>query len=316
VGTANQLQQRSAYGQIGLLTFTLYTMSSVILLLILVRYKRKRGSLLLIYFSIALMSFAHLVNGKRQGLYSFVLFVVIGLCRTSGTFADFAASLGLPRRKLLMVGFLAITGWVGLVLFDVMGSLRNQGHRDGAAIQSLAYLEYPLLNLEAQCAVAGLGPYEFRPLAILRQLVPYKSLSSLPSLAIQEPPTAERSAPAGMLELMQWCYGPVGIATYCLLLGWLARVAFLRVTTSFGWLIVYCYIAVCLALAQSNNQLLMMTYVPGPLAMALVMSRLVAARKKPRLAETYGAMPSWPRAEDPRIDRVLPAVPGAHPSQA
>lgn len=257
------------------MTLTLYTMSSVTLLLLLTRLQQRRGSLLLIYCLMPLLCFAHLVNGKRQGLYAFALFLVVGLSLSSTSITVLAGAFGLPRRKLItVVGLLAIAG-AAPGLFDVMGSLRTQNAGDVTRSQSLDYLEYSLLNIETQCAAAGLGPYEFRPLGPFRQLIPFKSVDSLNLFSIEDLPKAEITSPAGMFELIQWCYGPLGIALYSFLLGWLARTAFQRAPGSVGWLLTYCYLAVSLSLAQTNNQLLILTYFPAPLIISLAMSKLI-----------------------------------------
>jgi hypothetical protein len=175
-------------------------------------------------------------------------------------------------------------------LFGTFTSIRTQGHDVADRRLLLAYVGFPLLNLEAQCAAAGLGPYEFRLFGPLRQLVPYKALDSVSWVKIQEPPRVERSSPAGMLEYLQWCYGPIGVAAFALLFGWLAKTAFNRALENDGWLILYSYTSVAIAVAQSNNQMLLATYVPGPLVVVLPLVWLARGRR--------GGHSRYARAED------------------
>jgi oligosaccharide repeat unit polymerase len=275
VGTANQQQQYSAFGQLGLFTASLYALNPLFLLVALQWLTWRRGSRILFGLALSAMTFAHLLNAKRQGLYSALFYLLVGLSIYSGNPARAISAL-LPWRRsriltTLCLLFMASTLVVG---FGYIASIRTQGKVEASMSEIVTYLQYPLANFEAQCRAAGIGPGEFKPWGPLRNLAPYKygELSDVFSVTT---PKLVLSAPSGIYEYIHWCWGITGVVVYSLVLGFAARWLYDRTLKNLMCLLSYCYFAAALAMAHSNNQVLSLSYVPVPLLFVCLLNLVI-----------------------------------------
>jgi oligosaccharide repeat unit polymerase len=279
--TANQLQEGSALGQIGLFDVSLSWLNGVLLLLLIVHYEKHKKLTALAITAILFVIAGNLINGKRQGLVRAIVYLVCGLALYSNSLTTAASRLlPMPRNRFVIA---AITGVliVGLVYaFGYIALIRNQGDfsRDGLA-ELTAYQEYPLLNFEAQCRDAGYGPYQFNLFYPFQRLVPYKLMQSVSITQLDPPVRVEPSSPAGFYEDIQWAMGPLGIIGVSFGIGMLAMYFYSRSLDSAPHLLIYCQMAYNIFVSHSFNEFLILAYFPGVLTVFALCAPL-AIRKR------------------------------------
>ncbi len=289
VGTANAQQQYSGFGQLGLFTASLYAINPLLLLAVIQWVTWRRGARILIGVALLLVSFAHLLNAKRQGLYSALFYLLVGLSVYFGDPTRAFSALLPWRRSPILTRLCLASVFAALVFaFGYLASIRTQGRVAASTEEVITYLQYPLVNFEAQCAAAGVGPGEFKLLGPLRNLVPYKYGEVAESFAVTVPRVI-LSSPSGIYEYIQWCWGITGIVLYSFLLGLIARWLFDRAVASLACLLSYCYVAVALAMAHSNNQTLILSYGPIPLLFVLLVRPLILTERLRQSAGRFTA---------------------------
>jgi len=275
VGVANDEQQYSGFGQLGLVTATLYVLNPLLLLVILQWMTRRRGSRLLILAGLAVVAFAHLLNAKRQGIYSTLFYLVACTSIYSGNPVRAVSAFLGARSRFLARTCLAVLASVLVVAFGYIASIRTRGRVDANMDEIVAYLQYPLVNFEKQCMVAGLGPGEFKPFGPLRNLAPYKYTELADAFTLTTP-RLMLSSPSGMYEYIHWCWGIGGVIGYSIMLGFVSRWLYDRALESLPCLVSYGFVAVALAMAHSNNQVLILSYVPVPLCFVSFLNLFVS----------------------------------------
>ena len=279
VGTANDQQRYSGFGQLGLFTASLYALNALFLLIVLQWLTWRRGSRVLIALSILAITFAHLLNAKRQGLYSAVFYLLVGLSIYFGDpIRPFSALLHFRGSRLVTRLFLLTVGALLIFAFGYIASIRTRGRVEASTEEIVTYLQYPLLNFEAQCVAAGLGPGDSNLWGPLRNLTPYK-FGELTDAFSSLPPKLVSSAPAGIYEYIHWCWGIAGVILYSFGLGFGTRWLYDRSLSSLTCLLSYCYSAVALAMAHSNNQILILSYVPVPLGFVVLVRLMISTEQ-------------------------------------
>jgi oligosaccharide repeat unit polymerase len=274
VGIANDRQQYSASGQLGLLTTSLYALNALFLVSILQRVTWGRGSRVVLALAFLPTAFAHLINAKRGGLYSALFYLLIGLGIYFGDPVR-ALSVLVPLRSRALTRSCLIALAIALVFaFGYIASIRTLGRIEASTGEIIAYLQYPLINFEAQCRAAGFGPGDFNLLGPLRFLTPYKG-ELAQSFAVTNPRLILDS-PSGIYEYIHWCWGIIGVIAYSLVLGFVARWLYDRTLQSLACLLSYCYFAVALAMAHTTNQVLILAYIPVPLVFVWILRLLVS----------------------------------------
>jgi hypothetical protein len=274
VGIANDQQQYSASGQLGLLTASLFALNSVFLVFIIKRVTRGGGSLTILVLAFLATAAAHLINAKRGGLYSTLFYLLVGLSLYFGEPVRALSAL-VPGRSRILTKSILLSLAIALVFtFGYLASIRTRGRVAGGTGEIIAYLQYPLINFEAQCHAGGFGPGDFRLLSPFRHLPPYKYAEQDEAFAVTNPRTI-RDSPSGMYEYIHWCWGTPGVIGYSMILGFVARWLYDRSLQSLGCLLSYCYFAVALAMAHTSNYVLILAYVPVPLCIVWVLRLLI-----------------------------------------
>jgi len=284
VGAANDEQQNSGFGQLGLVTLTLYVLNPLLFLVILQWITWRRGTRLLILTALSVMAFAHLLNAKRQGIYSAIFYLVACVSIYAGNPVKVLSAFLGSRSRLLARMCLAFFVAALVVAFSYIASIRTRGRVDTNMDEIVAYLQYPLINFEKQCLVAGLGPGEFKPFGPFRNLAPYKYTELADAFTLSTPKLVP-SSPSGMYEYIHWCWGVGGVVVYSLLLGFASRWLYDRALRSLPCLLSYGFMAVALAMAHSNNQVLILSYVPIPLLLVSSVNFFAPTEPFPRSEE-------------------------------
>jgi oligosaccharide repeat unit polymerase len=278
VGFANDLQQYSASGQLGMLTASLYALNALFLIAIIQRVTWRRGSRIALGFMFLSTAFAHLINAKRQGGYAMLVYLITGISIYFGEPVEALSAL-LPRRSRIFTrGALVILAGLLLFAFGYIASIRTRGRVEAGTGEILAYLQYPLMNFETQCKAAGFGPGEFKLFGPLRYLAPYKSAEVSDTFFVTTPRLV-RDSPSGLYEYVHWCWGLPGVIAFSLLLGYISRWLHDRALTSLRCLLCYCYIAVSLTLAHTSNQILILAYVPVPLIFGCLIKLFISTEQ-------------------------------------
>jgi hypothetical protein len=278
VGLANDQQQYSASGQLGLLTTSLYALNAVFIVAVLERVTWRRGSRIFIGLAFTAATFAHLINAKRGGLYSSLLYLLVAL---SIYFGDPIRALAafVPRQSRILTRTCMVAVAVALIFaFGYIASIRTRGRVEASTGEIIAYLQYPLINFEGQCRTAGFGPGEFNLLGPLRHLAPYKYGELVETLAVKNPRLVLDS-PSGMYELIHWCWGITGVLGFSLALGFVSRWLYDRALKNLGYLLSYSYIAIGLAMAHTSNHTFILAYVPVPVVFASLLNLLVRTER-------------------------------------
>ena len=280
---ANEMQEGSGLGQIGLFDLSLSWLNGGLLLLLLAHYENGKKLNALAFCTILVVITGNLVNAKRQGLVRAIVYLVCGMALYSKSLSAAASRiLPIPRNRLIMA--LAAVLLMGAIVygFGYIAFIRNQGDFKRSGVDELiAYQEYPLLNFEAQCVDVGYGPYQFNFFYPLQRLVPYKLMQSISVTQLDRPVRVEPSSPSGFFEDLQWGMGPVGIIGMSLAIGMLARYFYSRALDSPPHLLIYCQVCYNLLVSHSFNQFLILAYFPGVFTVFLLCWPL-KFRKRPQ----------------------------------
>jgi oligosaccharide repeat unit polymerase len=285
--TANQLQDESAMGQIGLFDLSMSWLNGILLLLLLVHVENKKKLSFLIVMALLFVIAGNLINGKRQGLVRAMVYLTCGLSLYSSRMSVVLTRLlPIPRNKFV-ISLCLVVFLTGVVYsFGYVALIRNQGEFDRDALSELTvYQEYPLLNLEAQCRDAGLGPYQFNFFYPFQRLVPYKLMHAIDFTQLDPPVRVEPSAPAGFYEDIQWSLGPIGVIGFSFFTGMLGTYFYSRALDSPPHLLIYCQMAYNLFVSHSFNEFLILAYFPGVLTFFIICAPLnIMDRKSARAA--------------------------------
>jgi oligosaccharide repeat unit polymerase len=278
VGIVNDQQQYSGAGQLGFLTACLFATNALFLVGIFEWVTWRRGSRVLLAILFVVTCLAHLVNAKRGGLYSTLIFLLAGL---SIYFGDPVAAVSamLPRsRALVAKTFLGVLMLLLVLAFGYFGSIRTRGRIEASPQEIISYLQYPLINFETQCAAAGFGPGESKLLGPLRYLTLFKYTEATDAFVATVPRTV-RDSPNGIYELIHWCWGLPGVIGFSFLLGFISRWLYDRAQRSLTCLLAYCFLANALLMAHTANQVLILAYVPVPILFVFLLKLLVFTDK-------------------------------------
>jgi len=267
IDDVNTMQEASGFGQIGLLITSNVVFNGALLLRLLCHLDAKRRLSLSTAGFLLLSVLSALYDGKRQGLMITVVYLACGLSLYCGSPAlAVSRLLRLPRGTRLVTPVLFILTLLGLVgVVGFVSGARNQGARGRSGTAELiAYLEYPLLNLERQTQDSGLGPYSFDVFYPVLTLVPFKFQHSLGQSLIPAPPKLVPSSPSSFFERLQWGWGPIGIALFCFAAGAITMRLYYRIRVNVGALLIYCLCAYALFSAYAYNHFLNLVFLPIP----------------------------------------------------
>jgi len=284
----NDLERNSMSGQGGLLVASLFTLNGLILLMIIQRCKQPRSlSLVLLWIAILVEIWGSSFAGRRQGLFITLSFLAVGLSIYYKRPVQAAIrALGLPDSHLLRTTAVPLLAGLLILTFGIIGSVRiGESPKENewyCADQLIKYMELPLINMEAQCAEAGVGPYQFQLYGATKWFLPSKYVESIDDEIAPFKP--EPTASGGFYGELHWCFGLVGVVGFALIVGALCRFLYNRSLTSHFCLLAYCQICWTLIAAHTYNHFLRSVFIPVPVLIFLVISRICTTRLKPQLA--------------------------------
>ena len=276
VEQVNLLQTNSVFGQLGLFTVTLALLNGAILLLILKDHEQRRLSWGWYIFALSIAVFASGMAGKRQGIYMTGMFLLCGMSVLYGGPGRFLGRVVRSSRMRLAATVCVVIAALGLIaITGYMSSLRTGGKNQYSGLEEiLAYTQYPLINLEAQCAYAGLGPYAYNLRDIIAPLLPAR-LAEAGGARTDAPPKPEPNSPSGFYERLHWSGGIPAIILASLACGLFCQALYNRAHTSLFCLLAYCQIAWALLSAHIYNHFLNLVFVPAPLLAFWLFTKLI-----------------------------------------
>jgi oligosaccharide repeat unit polymerase len=282
----NEFQRDSGFGQFGFLTASLFFLNGLLLILLIKGMEAQRQPKFIFLIAFGVEVFGSLIAGKRQGLLICLTFLACGLSLYfNNPLKPILNLLNLPSGKSIRIFIYAATvsGLVGLMGW--FSSLRiGSGVEISGISEILNYLQYPLINLEAQCAEIGLNPDHFNFFYPLLTLLPYKSYEVMAPALSELPMRLEPTIGAGFYGNIHWGLGLLGIIIYALLFGWLSKYCYRKAAHQLTYLLIYCQIAWTLLSAHTYNHFFTLIFLPVPALLFLVFSVLFnSASVQPKL---------------------------------
>lgn len=269
VWEVNSLQADSFMGQLGLLTFTTFFLSTIAMLVVAKSTQASLFSRGLLASSALLCILISSMAGKRQGLLMCTFIVACGIMIRAGdpirqTLAFFRFSPRLQSSFLLnsvtvCVCMVFLTGYL-----IVLGSLRRG--ENIAPTELVNYLEFPLINFEFQAGMIGFGPHHYESAALLAGLLPQKILDSSDTLSLDRSFYPEPTASAGVYGPIHFYSGIGGCMVFALLLGAFCKYAHLKAKGDDLYLMIYAQCSWPLFVSYSFNLFLRIVFVVGPVA--------------------------------------------------
>jgi oligosaccharide repeat unit polymerase len=272
----NGLQNDSGFGQLGLLSTSLFLLNGLLLLLLVKSLEVTKKPKLLFVIAFCVEIFGGMISGKRQGLFISLAFLVCGLSiYFNNPLKPVLRLFGVPSSKI--VRFLLYSSIVGILIFTIgfVSSLRvGAGYQTSGIEEILNYLQYPLINLEAQCEEIGLAPYKYRLLYPLFTLLPYKLYEAFAPSLNELPIRPEPTIGAGFYGNIHWGLGITGVIIYAFLFGLISKYFYKKSLTSLPHLLVYCQISWTLLSAHTYNHFFTLVFLPIPAILFFVFCKL------------------------------------------
>lgn len=266
VTEVNELQRDSGFGQLGSLTALLFFLNGLLLVLLIKSAEIKKKPKLLFFLAFCVEIFGTLVAGKRQGLLICLTFLACGLSiYFNNPLKPVLKFLNLPSSRAIRVFIYSTIIGILLFLIGFLSSLRVGTGAEVSGIEEiLNYLQFPLINLEAQCQEIGLSPYKFNVLYPLLTLLPYKAYEGFAPALNELPIRPEPTIGAGFYGNIHWGLGITGIIIYAFLFGFISKYFYKKASKGLPYLLIYCQISWTLLSAHTYNHFFTLIFLPVP----------------------------------------------------
>ncbi|MBW4665957.1 MAG: oligosaccharide repeat unit polymerase [Cyanomargarita calcarea GSE-NOS-MK-12-04C] len=267
VTEVNEIQRESGFGQLGALTVSLFLLNGFLLILIIKNFESKQKATLLFILIFCIQIFGGLMAGKRQSLLTTIMFLFCGLSiRYNNPLKPITQILNIPTNKIIRFFLFASILTIIVSLMGFISSARTGG--TGSEVSGIEeifnYLQFPLINLEAQCGEIGLGPYKFNFLYPLFSLLPNKIYEGIAPGLSDLPIRPEPTIGAGFYGNIHWGMGLLGIVIYSFVIGLTSKYFYKKSFTSLFHLLVYCQISWTLLSAHTYNHFFNLIFLPIP----------------------------------------------------
>ena len=287
--TDSSIAEGSTLGQMAFLNVTLFLLAACVLLTLLVRLQKGQRSLLSwqLLLPVAILIVGSTMSGKRQSIVLMAVFISTGLIVYSNNAISFLLD-GFHIRTFLGRAITYVAALIAtLFLFNYVGTLRSERDASLGISEAVSYLEQPQINLEYQCELAGFGPGDFAPAAILATLLPRRCDQYFPDLAIFQyyrPPRLEPTSPTGFYGELHWYIGMPGVLLFPFVTGWACRYCYAKAFHSIFFLFCYCQISWALLSCHSFNLFLHLVFVPLPILAFSLLAYVLRSQKLHALA--------------------------------
>jgi oligosaccharide repeat unit polymerase len=274
----NLSTEESTFGQLGIFLNSLFLFNAFLLKIIIksIEEKAKLGLWVVICIIIAIIG--TLSTGKRQGLFMMIFFVTAGLSirfddPVRSIFLSF--NIHLTKMKALFVTILSVVLMVSFL--GIFASARVGSGYEGSLLSEVTtYLELPLINFEAQCEQAGLGPMVFNPAYTFSLLLPTKLARELEYFTISASPSyPEVTSPAGFYQLIHWGLGMGGVILLSFITGLISKYFYRNSFTSILHLLIYSQLTWALFSSYAYNHFLFLSFLPLPCMIFFIFHRVL-----------------------------------------
>ena len=293
VRSLNIAQQASGFGQLGLLTLTLFILNGLILIGIVSNFEAKGWNRKILWMAVILAVFGSLFSGKSQGLFILICVLVTGgaLARVN-PINLFARKLGFRQfskrmTAVVMFGVLFLL----VLLHGFTRSIRSDTRKEFkvryAFNSVVSYLSWPLINTENQVAISGFSGSQFEIRGLLTGLLPYKMRSHFAEHVPVPMPHLERTSPSGFLAAPHWYLGLWGMMAFLFVLGVVCKCIYIKSNKSLFCLLAYSQIAWTLVAAHSYNHFLNLLFIPAPLIAFFIITKIVRSKRVTSKALAY-----------------------------
>jgi len=288
VHTLNIAQQASGFGQLGLLTLTLFVLNGLILIGIVSNFKAKGWSRKILWLAVILAVLGSLFSGKAQGFFILICVLVTGgaLVRVNPINLCMR-KLGLPQFSKRQMIIVAISlPFFLMLLHGFTRTLRVGTYKEFnvmfAVDSVVSYLSWPLINTENQLAISGLSGSQFEVRGLLTGLLPYKMKSHFTESLKTSVPRLERTSPSGFLSTPHWYLGLWGMMLFLFVLGVVCKCIYIKSNKSLFCLLAYSQIAWTLVAAHSYNHFLNLLFIPAPVIVFFMITKIVRSKRMSR----------------------------------
>ncbi|MBO1070540.1 MAG: oligosaccharide repeat unit polymerase [Dolichospermum sp. DEX189] len=266
VNTVNELQKESGFGILGMFSINLFFLSGLLLALLIKSIEINQGIKWFFLFASTIEILGNLISGKRQGLFIYIVYILCGLSiRFNRPLTTLLKIVKLPSNKILRLitfisGFMLLVFAVGFISSLRVGIATERSGID----EIMDYLQFPLINLEAQCNEIGLNPYKFNFVYPLISLLPFKLFENFALANSDLPFRPEATIGAGFYGTIHWGLGITGIALYSFLFGLISKYFYQNSFKRLSHLLIYCLISWTLLSAHTYNHFLNLIFLPVP----------------------------------------------------
>ncbi|MBD2197807.1 MULTISPECIES: O-antigen polymerase [Calothrix] len=255
----------TGFGQLGIFVTSLFFLNGLLLSLVIKAVESHKKLSLFFVINLLIAIFGTLITGKRQGLFILVFFIFSGLSiRFNSPLKTFIKVFGLQISKQVRILLYILVPAILIYFMGFIASLRiGSGYQISGTDETINYLQWPLINFEAQCEQAGLGPYKFNPIYSFVGLLPYRLYEDY-VMNNDLPPSPEPSSPVGFYGNLHWGLGITGIIVFALIFGMISKYFYKRSFFSLPHLLIYCQITWTLIAAHTYNHFLSLVFLPLP----------------------------------------------------
>lgn len=279
INDANESLEGSALGQMALLQLTLLMLNAIVTLIILKRLRNHsfRPFSLDLLLPAALLVVGFTMGGKRQGLFMAIFFAFTALVLHGSELVNRLLAKLMIRGWAMRTGVYVCAPLIALCFFQFLGMARSGRSATLGLRESFFYLELPLINLEYQYELIGLGPDTFAPQGLLKSLVPRRIQENLigDGATFDWPLKLEPTASAGFYGDLHWHTGLLGICLFTCFAGWISRFCYERAQTSLAALLCYCQIVWTLLSCHSYNHFLNLVFIPLPAICYILLATVI-----------------------------------------
>lgn len=289
VHTLEASKQYSGFGQLGLLTLTLFIFNGLILIGIVSNFKAKGWNRKIFWMAVILAVFGSLFSGKSQSFFILVCVLVTGvalvrvnpinlLARKLG-FREFSKT----KTVVIMISFLFFL----VLLHGFTRYVRSHAQKEFGvryAFDSVvSYLSWPLMNMEKQIEISGLEGSQFEIWGFVQRLLPYKMQRHfIDQHHITTMPRVEATSPSGFLAVPHWYLGLWGMMIFLFAIGVVCKFLYVQSSRSLFCLLAYSQIAWTLVAAHTYNHFLVLLFIPAPIIVFFILSKIIKSKRVAR----------------------------------
>lgn len=265
INDVNNNAVETGFGQLGIFATSLFFLNGLLLSLLIKAIESNKKLSFFFVVNLLIAIFGTLITGKRQGLFILVFFIFSGLSiRFNSPLKSFINIFGIQISKQVRIILYLVVPAILIYFMGLMASLRiGSGYQISGTDETINYLQWPLINFEAQCEQAGLGPYKFNPIYTFVNLLPYRLYEDY-VMNNDLPTLPEPSSPVGFYGNLHWGLGILGIIVFSFIFGMISKYFYSKSFFSLPHLLIYCQITWTLIAAHTYNHFLFLVFLPLP----------------------------------------------------